>query len=96
MKKLDYPLNTHLEFNIFKLLKDKLLNYGYACGNYEIQCIICGDNFFGDKRASSCLTCVTDTLAKRKKHPYTVVFNGIERVLSKEDYETMEEHLHHL
>ena len=33
---------------------------------------------------------------KKKKHPYTVVFNGIERVLSKEDYETMEEHLHHL
>ena len=32
----------------------------------------------------------------KKKHPYTVAFNGIERVLSKEDYETMEEHLHHL
>ena len=31
-----------------------------------------------------------------KKHPYSVIFNGIERVLSKEDYETMEEHLHHL
>ena len=33
---------------------------------------------------------------KKKKHPYSVVFNGYERVLSKEDYETMEEHLHHL
>ena len=32
----------------------------------------------------------------KKKYPYSVVFNGIERVLSKEDYETMEEHLHHL
>ena len=32
----------------------------------------------------------------KKKHPYTVAFNGYERVLSKEDYETMEEHLHHL
>ena len=33
---------------------------------------------------------------KKKKHPYSVIFNGYERVLSKEDYETMEEHLHHL
>ena len=35
-------------------------------------------------------------LTEEKKHPYSVIFNGIERVLSKEDYETMEEHLHHL
>ena len=35
-------------------------------------------------------------LTEKKKHPYSVIFNGYERVLSKEDYETMEEHLHHL
>ena len=46
------------------------------------------------------ITTWEDTVKRRKpekkKHPYTVIFNGIERVLSKEDYETMEEHLHHL
>lgn len=42
----------------------------FATGNYGCHCAICGGEFLGDKRASSCLPCMikaADDLAKQLK-----------------------------
>ena len=36
----------------------------YATGNYFNKCVVCGDEFIGDKRANHCLDCDIKTTLK--------------------------------
>lgn len=44
----------------------ELVLWGYAPGNYQVQCHDCHETFVGDKRASACQPCA---LKRREAHP---------------------------
>lgn len=44
---VEYSINGVTNFRLF----------GFATGSYMCKCAICGNQFFGDKRARQCLDC---------------------------------------
>jgi len=42
------------------VVSDKLVDYGYATGNYSVTCVHCTRQILADKRATSCAECAAE------------------------------------
>ena len=51
--------NDNIKYDIDKGVNNFRIG-GFATGHYYCQCVLCGKNFFGDKKTAVCLKCVIE------------------------------------